>query len=105
MSSNTFGDGLMAPFNSEWVPNLDSPVGELDLDWYTDLQGWGLGFEPVAYFFGKWTWTVGRKLRGKPAVNWMPWMDPGERTAMLESMNGGYRDIFTTQYMSQACPQ
>ena len=43
MSSNTFGDATLAPFNSTYVPNLQTPVGELDLDWYTDLQGWGAG--------------------------------------------------------------
>jgi RHS repeat-associated protein len=105
MSSNTLGDRTLTPFNSEYVPNLQTPVGELDLDWYTDLQGWGVGFQPVVYPVMKTAWTVTRLLAGHSIGNPLPFQDPGERTAMLESMNGGYKDIFTPSYMGQVCPQ
>jgi RHS repeat-associated protein len=105
MSSNTFGDKTLAPFNSSYVPNLQTPVGELDLDWYTDLQGWGLGFQPVVYPVMKTVWTVTRLFGGLSTGNVFPFQDPGERTALIESMDGGYKDIFTPAYMAQVCPK
>ena len=104
MSSNTFGDATLAPLNSSFVPNLQTPVGELDVDWYTDLQGWGAGFQPVVYPVMKTVWTVTRLFGGLPTGNALPFQDPGERTALIESMDGGYKDIFTPDYMAQVCP-
>lgn len=105
MSSNTFGDRTLTPFNSTFVPNIQTPVGELDVDWYTDLQGWGGGFQPVVYPLAKTAWTVIRIFSGLDTGNALPFQDPGERTALIESMDGGYKDIFTPSYMAQVCPK
>jgi hypothetical protein len=105
MSSNTYGDKTLAPFNSSFVPNLRTPVGELDLDWYTDLKGWGFGFQPVVYPVAKLVWSGFRFAGGMDIGYALPFQDPGERTALFQSFyGGGYKDIFTPNYMSKVCP-
>jgi hypothetical protein len=104
MSSNTFGDRTLAPLNSSFVPNLQTPIGELDVDWYTDLQGWGFGFQPVVYPVAKLIWTATRFFGGLQIGNALPFQDAGERNALEYSMLGwGYKDIFTPDYMSRVC--
>ncbi|MGJ5819165.1 RHS repeat-associated core domain-containing protein [Paludibaculum fermentans] len=105
MSTNPGGDGLLEPFNSSYVPNIQTPVGELDVIWYTDLQARGYGFQPVVYAFAKSAWSVTRLVRGLPIGNIAPFTDRGEKTAIFASwLGGGYKDVFTPEYMASACP-
>ncbi|MDX2268904.1 MAG: RHS repeat-associated core domain-containing protein, partial [Bryobacter sp.] len=104
MSGNTRGDGTLEPFNSTFVPNVRSPIGEIDLDWYTDLAGYSAGFAPVVYPVAKLAWTGMRLAAGVPIGNPVPLQDPGERTALFSVMGGqGYRDIFSAEFMMLAC--
>jgi RHS repeat-associated protein len=110
MSSVTYGDNTLGPFNSTDNPNLQTPVGQLDLDWYTDLQGVNflnaanpLG-TAIAYVGLKSFWTVARGVAGMPIGNYAPFSDPGEQTAVFQTTLGSsYSSIFTPQYMSQVC--
>jgi hypothetical protein len=106
MSGNTFGDGTLEPFNSTTVPNLQSPVGQIDLDWFTDISGYGGGqyTNAIVYTVGKSLWTLARVTNGTPVGNYLPFSDSGERNAVWQStINTGYSDIFTPAYMQQAC--
>ena len=106
MSENTFGDNTLSPFNSTYVPNLQSPVGQIDLDWFTDISGYGGGqyTNAIVYTGAKTLWTVGRVLNRLPVGNYLPFSDPGERNAVYQStIKTSYADIFTPAYMKQAC--
>ena len=109
MSSNTFGDRTLTPFNSTNVPNLQTPVGELDLDWYTDLTAHRTMFNattggPIVIYTGaKAAWTVMRYAAGVPVANPVPFRDPGERRAVAMSAAYNYSDIFTPDYLAQVC--
>jgi|GEM_PF-4565846 len=106
MSSNTFGDATLAPFNSTYVPNLQTPAGQLDLDWYTDLAAARYYPVPTPYVYtgAKLLWRFIRADKQMPIGNFWPFTDPGERTAVFQNMTGaGYSDIFNSAYMQQAC--
>ena len=109
MSGNTFGDTTLYPFNSTIVPNVRTPVGVMDLDWFTDIRLFSdaaNAYGPASlYAYAKFGWDVGRAGTGVPIGNALPFSDPGERTAVAAaSMGLGYSDIFTPQFMKQACP-
>jgi hypothetical protein len=108
MSSNTGGDGTLGPLNSSFVPNIRTPVGELDVDWYTDLVGYGAGFQMIVYPVAKLTWTAARLWQRLPIGHAFPWADVGERNAYIQSQPGGIgstdKEIFTPDCMRQACP-
>jgi RHS repeat-associated protein len=106
MSGNTFGDNTLAPFNSTYVPNLQSPVGQIDLDWFTDVSGYGGGqyTNAIVYTGAKSLWTLSRLSSGMAVGHYLPFADPGERNAVWQStINTSYADIFTPAYMQQAC--
>jgi hypothetical protein len=106
MSGNTFGDGTLQPFNSTFVPNLQSPVGQIDLDWFTDVSGYGGGqyTNALVYTIAKTGWTISRLMSGASIGHYAPYADPGERNAVWQSTIGTqYADIFTPQFMQQAC--
>ena len=102
-SGVTWGDHTLEPFNSTFVPNTQTPLGELDVDWFTDLSGTP-GPHPLVYPVAKVYWTFLRLLKGMPLGNWFPYMDAGEgnadRYAMLRLR---YSDIFTPEFMAKMC--
>lgn len=106
MSGNTFGDNTLTPFNSTYVPNLQSPGGQIDLDWFTDISGYGGGqyTNAIVYIGAKSLWTATRMSNGMPVGHYLPFADPGERNAVWQSTMGTpYSEIFTPSYMQQAC--
>jgi RHS repeat-associated protein len=106
MSGNTFGDNTLSPFNSTYVPNLQSPVGQIDLDWFTDVSGYGGGqyTNAIVYTGAKSLWTLARLSGGLAVGHYLPFADPGERNAVWQAtINTSYADIFTPAYMQQAC--
>jgi hypothetical protein len=104
MSSNTGGDGTLGPLNSSYVPNPQTAMGELDVDWYTDLVGHGHGYGVGIYPFAKLFWSLTRTYYKLPIGHALPYTDPGERTAQILLLGGGYSDAFPPDYMKQACP-
>lgn len=103
LSSITFGDKTLTPFNSDNGPNIRTVEGVLDVDWFTDLKGFAAGWDPVVYPVAKIVWVVTRTAGHLTGYNF-PFQDPGERKALELSMLGyGYSDIFTPSYMAQVC--
>jgi hypothetical protein len=105
-----YGDSrALEPFNSSTnVRNPDTARGQLDLDWFTILRGYGGGrfLAPISYFAGKSVWTTSRVITGYyPIVNPAPFDDRGETAAMWEVIDATqYRDLFTPSFMSKVCP-
>lgn len=69
ISSNTWGDGLLQPFNSDLgaFTNIETGYGELDLDWFTDMQSVGYvgAYSAVwGYLGGKPTSILARSVTG-----------------------------------------
>jgi len=101
MSGNTFGDATLNPFNSTYYPNLQTPRGELDLDWFTDLTATHWSLYPTA----KLAWTFIRATQGLKIGYGLPFSDSGETNAFTAAYdNTHYSDIFTAAVMKQACP-
>ena len=111
ISGNTWGDHTMEPFNSQFNANIQTPIGELDVDWFTDLSSFGSPGLAI-YPLGKGLWTAIRLFEEAPITNALPGQDSGEVTAYMYSNahpfglgGGGYAGIFTPEYMAEACPQ
>lgn len=106
MSGNTLGDHLLEPFNSSFKPHIKTAYGPLDLDWFTDISGYSAGFQAVVYPVAKLGWTAIRMISGVlPANKPLPLQDPGERTAVYNSMMGlTYQDFFDENFFKTYCP-
>ncbi len=125
MSSITFGDALLDPFNSSrgiTVPIRDE--GDMDLDWYTDVVAntpddcldcpckrppkvnrGGILAPIPPYIFGKFLWDVVRLYHHEPIANWLPFQDPGERVAILQLLNNRtYKDLFDRKFFDEYAP-
>jgi hypothetical protein len=92
-----YGDGTVQPFNSTNTAPINSPVGPIKIDWYTDLQLAGPFGDPLLYPVAKLTWTGIRKAMGAPITNALPFQDLAESNAWLQSQNpfSTYSSIFT----------
>jgi RHS repeat-associated protein len=101
-----YGDGTVEPFNSTNTAPINSPVGPIKVDWYTDLQLAGPFGDPLLYPVAKLTWTGVRLATGAPITNSLPFQDPAESNAWLQSQNpfSTFSSIFTPQFMAQNCP-
>lgn len=100
-----YGDGTVQAFNSTNTAPIDSPLGPIKIDWYTDLQLAGPFGDPLLYPVAKLTWTGIRKAMGAPITNALPFQDLAESNAWLQSQNpfSTYSSIFTPQFMAQNC--
>jgi RHS repeat-associated protein len=100
-----YGDGTVEPFNSTNTAPINSPVGPIKVDWYTDLQLAGPFGDPLLYPVAKLTWTGVRLATGAPITNSLPFQDPAESNAWLQSQNpfSTFSSIFTPQFMAQNC--
>jgi RHS repeat-associated protein len=86
MSSITFGDGLLEPFNSSYGNTVPTSYGAMDLDWFSDVRSLSYGGRysaPFLYAGGKLLWTAIRKSTGFHVGHALPFSDPAERAAML----------------------
>jgi RHS repeat-associated protein len=86
MSSITFGDGLLEPFNSSYGNTVPTPYGAMDLDWFTDVRSWSYGGKytaPWLYAGGKLLWTAKRWANDFPIGHALPFRDAAENVAML----------------------
>jgi hypothetical protein len=101
-----YGDGTVEPFNSTNTAPINSPVGPIKVDWYTDLQLAGPFGDPLLYPVAKLTWTGVRLATGAPIGNAFPFQDPAEVNAWAQSQNpfSTFSSIFTPQFMAQNCP-
>jgi hypothetical protein len=101
-----YGDGTVEPFNSTYTAPIDTPVGPIKIDWYTDSEMAGPFSDPMLYPVAKLTWTAIRKYCNAPITNAYPWKDPAESNNWLQTMNpfSTYSSIFTPQFMQQNCP-
>jgi hypothetical protein len=101
-----YGDSTIEPFNSTNTAPIDSTVGPIKLDWYTDLQLAGpIPATGNLYPVAKLTWTGVRLANGQPITNAFPFTDAAETNAYNQSMNpfSTYSDIFTPKLMAEAC--
>lgn len=103
-----FGDGTVEPFNSSLPGNayVDTAVGPVKVDWFTDLRLTTLvpGPQVPAYIMGKLTWTGVRLATGAPITNYLPFQDPVESRTMSLAVQGyGFRNLFTPAFMKANC--
>jgi RHS repeat-associated protein len=106
MSSNTWGDRLISDFNSSEGKTLPTAYGDMDLDWYTDVQSYnylGRYSATPVYVFGKlFLWNILRGTQGMPIGNFFPFQDPGERravTALIEDVK--YADLLSDKFFHE----
>jgi hypothetical protein len=105
-----FGDNTVQPFNSSDTAPINTPVGQIKIDWYTDIQATGPSFSfgvgnSIAYAEGKLIWTGLRLLTGAPITNYLPFTDAAERNTLQQTFSpfSHYSDIFTPAFMQQNC--
>jgi hypothetical protein len=65
----------------EKLAPIDTSVGPIKIDWYTDIQATGPAFSfgvgnSVAYAEGKLVWTGLRLAFGAPITNYLPFTEP-----------------------------
>jgi RHS repeat-associated protein len=118
--SSPFSDGLLGVFNSTYVPDFETPLGIMNLDWFTDLEATSLAdlgppFFPymnipfIRYGWAKTAWIGIRALHfpdAPPVTNYVPYSSPGETNAAWQATKPwiGYRDIFTPEFVRRKCP-
>ena len=105
-----FGDNTVQPFNSSNTAPIDTPVGPIKVDWYTDIQATGPSFSfgvgnSIAYAEGKLVWTGLRLASGAPITNYLPFTDAAERNTLEQTFSpfSHYSDIFTPAFMQENC--
>jgi RHS repeat-associated protein len=105
-----FGDNTVQPFNSSNTAPIDTPIGQIKIDWYTDIQATGPSFSfgvgnSIAYAEGKLIWTGLRLWTGAPITNYLPFTDPAELNTLQQTFSpfSHYSDIFTPAFMQQNC--
>jgi len=117
--SSPFSDGLLGAFNSTFVPDFQTPLGIMNLDWFSDLEASQLAYPPtpilnpgaipfVRYGIAKGIWVGIRALHlpgAPPVTNYWPYSAPGERNAAWQASKPwiGYKDIFTPQFVREQC--
>lgn len=108
MSSVTFGDKLIEPFNSTYGNTVPTYYGPMDLDWFTDVTSMnyvGIYSALPLYMGGKTLWTGVRKAKKVPIGSAWPFEDPGERAAvqaLLDDMN--FASLFTSKFLERYKP-
>ncbi len=106
-----FGDNTVLPFNSSNTPPINTPVGPIKIDWYTDIQLSGPSLtgvgNTVTYVGGKLIWTGLRLATRAPITNYLPFTDSSERNTLFNTLSpfSHYSDIFTPQFMKENCGQ
>lgn len=115
--SSPFSDHLLHDFNSDSFPDVQTPEGPLNLDWFSDLEAsnfWDIAYPTdiafLRYGVYKSIWDGIRlaHLPGAPPITrGLPYADPGERNAAIAASIPmfGYRDIFTPEYLEKECPK
>lgn len=90
---------------------IPSSIGEIDLDWYTDIVAFGgktasLATAVPVYVGGKSLWNAIRASNNQPWA-W-PFEDPGERTALkafkTATFQNTYAALFPDWLLAQECP-
>jgi len=108
MSSITFGDGLLSPFNSSYGHTVPTRYGHMDLDWFTDSRAYSYGGRYTVlqlYIGGKLYWTAKRKAMGIPIGNPWPFQDSGERAAIMALIEDlRYGDLFDENFFQTYAP-
>lgn len=101
-----YGDGIVGAFNSTNTAPINSGVGLIKVDWYTDLELAGPLGDPALYPVAKLTWTGVRLGEGAPITNGLPWQDAAETNSWVQSQIpwSTFSSLFTPQFMSQNCP-
>jgi len=118
--SSPFSDGLLGVFNSTFVPDFQTPLGIINLDWFTDLEATSLAnmgpplfpymnIPFIRYGWAKAAWIGIRALHfpgAPPVTNYLPYSAPGERNAAWQASKPwiGYKDIFTPEFVQRECP-
>jgi RHS repeat-associated protein len=116
--SSPWSDGLLGVFNSTYVPDFQSPLGPINLDWFSDLEASNAAFYtfpsfvPIAFVrYGilKTAWIGIRAVNfpgAPPVTNFVPYSAPGERNAAWQASKPwiGYKDIFTPEFVQKECP-
>jgi hypothetical protein len=110
MSSNTFGNSLLQPFNSSNGHTVPTVYGDMDLDWFTDIRQVTSGFSPdvamLQYIAAKLVWTGFRYATGQGAANPLPFQDPGEQNAMKAIADGmNFEDLFDADFFNTYEPE
>jgi RHS repeat-associated protein len=105
-----FGDNTVQPFNSSNTAPINTPVGSVKIDWYTDIQATGPSFSfgvgnSIAYAEGKLVWTGLRLAFEAPITNYLPFTDATERNTLQQTFSpfSHYSDILTPAFMQENC--